>query len=160
MARMYPTMVSDPNDPNRRYRGAAGDEWPRNLQLGFYLVCAAAVLMLVTAMFLLFMGYPGNPDNESLRKSYMLNMRITAYGNILLALLLAACASYFRLGSRTARRLAAGAVALTCFLNVAAFVLQLTSWVSIVIVALLAFAMLFAFRPDSNAFVEKKSPRF
>lgn len=160
MAGMFPTIVSDPNDPNRRYRGAVGDTWPRNLQIAFYLICGAAVLMLVTAMMLLSQGFPGDPANESLCASYMTNLRAVSIGNIVLALLLVSAASYFRHGNRIARRCAAGFVALSCFLNVAAFMVQLTSWASMVIVILLAFSMLFAFRPDANAFVDKMSPRF
>lgn len=160
MAGMFPTMVSDPNDPNRRFRVEAGDQWPSNVRVSFYMICTAAVLMLVTAMMLLALGFPGDPANESLRASYMMNMRVTAYGNIVLAVLLVSAASYFRQGSRTARRLAAACVALTLFLNVAAYILRLTSWASMVVVILLALAMLFAFRPDANAFVEKHSPRF
>lgn len=160
MSSMFPTMVSDPNDPNRRYRGTVGDTWPFNLKLAFVLICAAAVLMLVTSMFLISQGFPAERIDESYRSSYMTNMRTASIGNIVLALVLVSAASYFRQGSRLARRVAAGAVALACFLNVVAFILKVTSWASMVIVALLAFAMLFAFRQDANAFMDKKSPRF
>lgn len=160
MAGMFPTMVSDQNDPNRRHTGPVGDTWPRNLQIAFYLICAAAVLMLVTAMFLISNGWPGDPNNVELRDTYMLNMRITAYGNIILAVALVSAASYFRFGSRKARRWAAVFIAVTAFLNVVAFILQLTAWASMITVILLAFAAFFAFRPDANAFVEQQSPRF
>lgn len=160
MAGMFPTMFSHPDDANRRSTGQAGDEWPRPLQIGFYLICAAAVLMLLTSMLLLSQGFPTGAD-ESLRGYFMTNLRITAFGNIILGVLLVSAAAFFRQGSRSARRWAGGFIGLALFLNLAAFLTKvLTPWAAMVIVILLAFGLFFAFRPDSNAFVDKMSPRF
>lgn len=159
MAGMFPTMISHPDDANRRSSVEAGDEWPRTLQIGFYLVCAAAVVMLLLAMLLLSRGFPAGLD-ESVRQPFMANLRVTAFGNIILAVAVVSAASYFRQGSRKARRWAAGATALALFINLAAFFTHVLSvWAAMAVVIPLAFAMLFAFRPDSNAFVDKMSPR-
>ena len=175
MAGMFPTMVTDSNDPNRNHRSSAwtaGQGCPRNLRVAFYLICTAGVLMLLTAFTLLANGYPGDDvihdvskllgdvADEEFRQRYMTNMRVTAWGSIILTLWLVSAAAYFPKGSSTARRWAGVGVALTCFLHLASFVVQLTAWVSMVVVVLLVVAMLLAFRPDSNAYVDEMSPRF
>lgn len=174
MAGMFPTMVTDPNDPNRHHRRTttAGQGCPRNLRVAFYLICAAGVLMLLTAFTLLADGYPGDAvihdvskllgdvADEAFRNRYMTNMRVTAWGSIILTAWLVSAAAYLPKGSRAARRWAGAGVALTCFLHLAAFVVQLTGWVSMVVVVLLVVAMLLAFRPDSNTYVDEMSPRF
>ena len=161
MAGMFPTMLSHPDDANRRSSaGQAGDEWPRPLQIGFYLICAASVLMLLSAMTLLSQGLPDGID-ESLRGYFMTNMRVAAFGNIILAVLLVSAASFFRQGSRSARRWASVFIGLALFLNLAAFLTKVLSlWAAMSIVIVLAFGLFFTFRPDSNAFVDKMSPRF
>ena len=51
---MFPTMVEGTNDPNRRpARPYTGEEWPPALRTSYWLIIAAAVLMLVTGMVLL-----------------------------------------------------------------------------------------------------------
>lgn len=160
MAGMFPSMISHPDDANRRSTGQAGDDWPRALQIGFYLLCAAAVLMLLTSMLLLSQGFPAGTD-ESLRGYFMTNMRITAFGNIILGVLLVSAAAFFRQGSRSARRWAGAFIGLSLFLNLAAFLTKILSpWAAMLIVILLAFGLFFTFRPDSNAYVDKMSPRF
>lgn len=160
MAGMFPTFVSDPNDPNRRGKIELGDEWPTNLRISFYLLCAASVVMIVLGLILLSNGFPGDPANADLRRYYMTNMRITAYGNILLAVALTSAAAFFKQGSRRARLSAAGFTALAMFLNVIAFLIRIAPVMAMIPVALLAFAMLFAFRRDSNAFIERESPKY
>ena len=49
MAGMFPTMVSDPNDRNRRFTGEVGQAWPKPLKIGYYLCLLAALLMFVIA---------------------------------------------------------------------------------------------------------------
>lgn len=160
MAGMFPSMISHPDDANRRSTGQAGDDWPRPLQIGFYLLCAAAVLMLLTSMLLLSQGFPAGAD-ESLRGYFMTNMRITAFGNIILGVLLVSAAAFFRQGSRSARRWASAFIGLSLFLNLAAFLTKILSpWATMLIVILLAFGLFSTFRPDSNAYVDKMSPRF
>ena len=88
-------------------------------------------------------------------------MRVAAFGNIILAVLLVSAASFFRQGSRSARRWAGVLIGLALFLNLAAFLTKVLSvWAAMSIVIVLAFGLFFTFRPDSNAFVDKMSPRF
>ncbi|MBG6122453.1 hypothetical protein [Corynebacterium aquatimens] len=161
---MFPTFVADPNDPNRRPVIELGEDWPANLRTSFYLACSASVVMLVVGMVLLSKGFPGDPADpalEEVRRFYMTNMRITALGNMVLALGLTSVASYFRRGSRLARNIAAGLAALAIFLNVAAVLFRVTALaLSMLIVVLLAFSLLFLFRRDSNAYIERESPKF
>lgn len=155
MAGMFPTMVSDPNDPNRRHREqkeTAGAEWPKPLRTSFWLFIAACVLMLLTGMMLLSGGFPDGAD-EAFREPFMRNMRFTAWGNILLALALGSAAAYFQRGSAPARRFAAGFSALAIFLNIAAFALRVSGWASFFIVVLLAVAVWLMFRPAANEWV-------
>lgn len=160
MAGMFPTFISHPDDANRRYSAQAGEEWPRNLQIGFYLICTASVIMLLTGMLLFSEGAPQMGDVAAQQKATM-NWRTVTFGNIILGVLLVSAAAYFRQGNKVARRFAAGFTAAALFLNLTAFLVHLvTAWTAVLVAVLLAFAMLFAFRPDSNAFVDKMSPRF
>lgn len=156
MARMFPTMVSDPNDPNRRYLGPVGDTWPQPLRIGYWLILVAAVLMLVTGMLMLATGVPGELPEEMARE-FRADMRIVAWGNILLGMLLTVAASFFPKGSKKARRYAVAMVMVTMFLNFAGFYIGVAGWAPFLIVFLLAFGMFFAFRPVSNAFVDEQS---
>ncbi|SDS55608.1 hypothetical protein [Corynebacterium timonense] len=152
MAGMFPTMVSDPNDPNRRYNQPAGTEKPKALTRAFRLFVVACVLMLLTGMMLLAGGFPEGAD-EAFREPFMRNMRFTAWGNIILALALGATAAYVDRGSAPARRFAAGFSAAAIFLNIAAFALRVSAWASFIIVVLLAVAVWMMFRPPANAWV-------
>ncbi|OFT83235.1 hypothetical protein HMPREF3101_06510 [Corynebacterium sp. HMSC29G08] len=164
MAGMFPTMVADPNDRNRRHTDAAGETWPTPLKVAYWLVVAAAVLMLVTAVDLfatVFLGFLGTylpPDLDTdVTKSLLLNTRIVAVGNIVLALGLAACAAFFERGSKRARRFASVLVMLAVFINLAGFFVHAVGFAAFVIVILLAFAGFFMFRPAANAFVDHRS---
>ncbi len=155
MAGMFPTMVGDANDPNRRYDVPAGQTWPTTLRTAFMLLLAASVLMLLSGMMMLAGGFPEGAD-EAFRAPFMRNMRFVAWGDILLALALAGCAAYLERGSRAARRWAAALAAAAIFLNVVAFALRVSSWASFVLVLLLGVAAWFLFRPASNAYVDEK----
>lgn len=156
MANMFPTMVSDPGDRNRRFTGTVGEQWPRNLRLGYILSLVAAVLMLVIGFAQLAAGAPENfnPDSGS---KFMLNVRVLAWGNIIFAVALTCAAAYLPKGSKTARRVAAACIGLTIFLNLAGFFVQVAGWASFLVVILLVFALFFMFRPDANAYVDEKS---
>lgn len=156
MAGMFPTMVADPNDRNRRYTDGPAETWPGSLKIGYWLVLAAAVVMLLTGMLMLRAGVPEGLDSE-LHKAFSSNMRITAIGNMVLALCLAGTAAYFERGSKQARRWAAGFIGLSLFLNFAGFFVGVASWVTFVIAVLLGFAVFFMFRPAANAFVDHRS---
>ena len=161
MAGMFPTMVADPNDRNRRHTDAVGETWPTPLKVAYWLVVAAAVLMLVTAVDLfatVFLGtyVPPNLDTD-VTKSLLLNTRIVAVGNIALALGLAVCAAFFERGSKRARRFASVLVMLAVFINLAGFFVHAVGFVAFAIVILLAFAGFFMFRSAANAFVDHRS---
>lgn len=165
MAGMFPTMVSDPGDRNRRFSGEVGSEWPRSLRIGYYLILAAAVLMLVIGFVSLANGVPDRlPDtwmiegaNEELYERFAYNLRIFAWGNIILGLVLSGAAAFFSRGSKTARRVAGAATAAAVFINVAGFFIGVAGLASIAVVVVLVFALFFAFRPDANAFVDTRS---
>ena len=161
MAGMFPTLVADPNDRNRRHTDAVGETWPTPLKVAYWLVVAAAVLMLVTAVDLfatVFLGtyVPPNLDTD-VTKSLLLNTRIVAVGNIALALGLAVCAAFFERGSKRARRFASVLVMLAVFINLAGFFVHAVGFVAFAIVILLAFAGFFMFRSAANAFVDHRS---
>lgn len=165
MAGMFPTMVSDPDDRNRRFSGEVGPQWPRSLRIGYYLALAAAVLMLVIGFVSLANGVPDRlPDtwmikgaDEDLVERFASNLRIFAWSNIILGLVLSGAASYFSRGSKTARRVAGIVTACAVFVNLAGFFVGVAGWASIAVVVLLVFALFFAFRPDANAFVDTRS---
>lgn len=165
MAGMFPTMVSDPNDNNRRYTGEVGPDWPRPLKTGYYLSLAAAVLMLVIAFVTMANGVPDRlPDawmiegaDQELFDRFASNLRIFTWSNIVVALGLAAAAAYLPRGSKTARRFAALFIACGVFVNAAGFFVGVAGWASLVVVVLLVFTLFFLFRPAANAFVDKRS---
>lgn len=156
MSRMFPTMVSDPNDRNRRYTGQVGDAWPRPLRIGYYLCLAAAVLMLVIGFAQLAAGTPENFDPASGSK-FMLNVRVLAWGNIVFAIGLTCAAAYFSKGTSGARTWASVFIGLTIFLNLAGFFVNVAGWASFAVVIVLVFALFFMFRPEANAFVDAKA---
>ncbi|QYH20332.1 hypothetical protein JKI95_05490 [Corynebacterium aquatimens] len=156
MAGMFPTMVADRNDPNRRYTGGPSEAWPGSLRIGYWLVLIAAVMMLLTGMLMLSAGAPEEIDAETL-KQFTTNMRIVAVGNIVLGLGLTALASYFERGSKQARRWASGLIGLTIFLNFAGFYVGVSGWATFAIVVLLGLAVFFMFRPAANSFVDHRS---
>lgn len=156
MAGMFPAMVADPNDRNRRYSGPVGDEWPAPLRTGYWCFLLAAVLMLVSSFLMLRAGTPAELEQD-VALSFRRNMRIVAVGNIILALCLTASAAFFERGSKRARRFAALFIFLTIFLNFAGFFVGVAGWVVFAIVALLAVGAFLIFRPSANAFVDERS---
>lgn len=156
MAGMFPTMVADPNDPNRRFNTAASSTWPRSLKIGYWMILASAVVMLVSALLMLRAGVPEKLDAD-VATTFRQNLRIAAYGNIVLALCLTAAAAFFERGSKVARRWASAFIMLAIFLNFAGFFVGVSGWSSFVIVVLLGLAVFFIFRPQANAFVDHRS---
>lgn len=165
MAGMFPTMVADPNDKNRRYSGEATKHWPRPLRTAYYLVVVSAVLMIVIGLMTLTKGVPDRlPDtwmiegaDEALIDRFRFNLRVFAWGNIALAVLLAISAAYFPKGSKTARRVAAAGVAAAVFLNAVGLFIGVAGWASIAVVVLLIVALFVMFRPAANRFVDTRS---
>ena len=152
---MFPTMVGDSNDPNRRYTArGTGEGWPTALRTSFWLIMVAALLMLLNGMMLLATGFPDGAD-EQFREAFMLNMRVTAFGNMLLAIPLVVIATELPRATKQVRIWAAALIAAAIFLNVVAFMIKVASWASFSIVLLLTFAVFFLFRPAANQFVER-----
>ncbi|WP_051106245.1 MULTISPECIES: DUF7144 family membrane protein [Corynebacterium] len=162
---MFPTMVSDPNDRNRRFTGEVGQAWPKPLKIGYYLILAAAVLMLVIGFVSLANGVPDRlPDtwmiegaDEELYDRFAFNLRIFAWGSIILGSLITSCCAYLPKGSKVARRWLAGFIGLAVFLQLASFFVGVAGLASVVVVVVLVFALFFVFRPAANAFVDKRS---
>lgn len=157
---MFPTPFtgSGGNDPNRSWREKPSPDgtWPTSLRYGFVLTIVAAILMLVTGMVMLTHGEIRGEDAPlDVIASYESNLRIVAIGNIVLALLLTAAASYLRRGSVVGRRWLGVGLFISAFLNIAGFIVSVVGLASIVIVVLVAFAGMFAFRPAANEFVRE-----
>ncbi|WP_018297846.1 hypothetical protein [Corynebacterium lubricantis] len=158
MPSMFPSFSAHPDDRNRRYdEPEVGDDWPRSLQIGFWLIVAGAIMMVLTAMLMVAAGFPGDPADTELRDAYMRNMWFMAIFNVIVALVMGGAASYLRKGSKNARRVVAVCIALACFFNALAFALRVGALSMMVIVVLLAFAALFIFRPTANAYISAQS---
>ncbi|MDN8605367.1 hypothetical protein Q0N48_05040 [Corynebacterium ureicelerivorans] len=162
---MFPTMVSDPDDKNRRYTGEVGSQWPRPLQIGYYLCLIAAVLMFVIAFLTMVNGVPDRlPDSwmiegadEELIDTFAHNLRVYTWGSIILGSLITSCCAYLSKGSKVARRWLAGFIGLAVFLQLASFFVGVAGWASLAVVVILVFALFFMFRPAANAYVDKRS---
>ncbi|WP_269508523.1 hypothetical protein [Corynebacterium faecium] len=165
MAGMFPTMVSDPNDRNRRFTGEVGPDWPKPLKIGYYLCLIAAVLMFVIAFLTMANGVPDRlPDtwmiegaDEELYDTFARNQRVFTWGSIILGSLITSCCAYLPKGSKVARRWLAGFIGLAVFLQLASFVVGVAGLASVVVVVVLVFALFFVFRPAANAFMDKRS---
>lgn len=153
MPAMYPTMVGDSNDSNRRPSGQEGSGWPNALRTAYWCALGCAVAMLLTGMMLLAAGFPEGAD-EQLRGAFMTNMRITAFGNMALALGLVVAVTQLPARSKRARGWATGACAVAIFLNLAGFVVGVASWASFAIVVALTVTVFFLFRPESTRYLE------
>ncbi|WIM68020.1 hypothetical protein QP027_01060 [Corynebacterium breve] len=157
---MFPSFASHPDDKNRRFDVEVGEDWPLSLKIGFWLVVAGAVAMLVTAMQMIAIGFPGDPADTEMRDAYMRNMWFVSVVNVVLALVMGGAASYLRQGNKKARLIVVICIALACFFNVIAFAIRVGGIAMMVVVVLLAFGAFFIFRPAANAYVDSKSSRF
>ena len=153
---MFPTMVSDPNDKNRRYTGEVGSQWPRPLKAGYVLALAVAVLLLVIAFLSLKAGTPQGIEPD-VRDAFARNLRVYAWGNIILGACIASACAYLEKGSKAARRWASVFIGLAVFLQLSGFLVGVAGWAALVVVGLLVFALFFMFRPAANAYVDKRS---
>ena len=145
----------DPNDLNRRHDVTlpADGDWPTSLKIGHRLSLAAAVLLLLTG-FIMLSGYQGDPNADlDYIDALMSNQRFTGAVNIIAGILIALLAAQLRGGGKISRRWLAGVIALTIFVNVAAFAIQTAGVASIAAVVLLAVAALFLFRPAANLYI-------
>lgn len=156
MAGMFPTMVSDPNDRNRRFTGEVGQAWPKPLKIGYYLCLLAAVLMFVIAFLTMVSDSPKDLDAD-VEGIFARNLRIYTWGSIILGSLITSCCAYLPKGSKVARRWLAGFIGLAVFLQLSSFFVGVAGLASVVVVVVLVFALFFVFRPAANAFVDKRS---
>lgn len=156
MAGMFPTMVSDPNDRNRRFTGEVGPAWPKPLKIGYYLCLIAAVLMFVIAFLSMVADSPKDLDAD-VEGIFERNLRVYTWGSIILGSLITSCCAYLPKGSKVARRWLAGFIGLAVFLQLASFFVGVAGWAAFVVVGVLVFALFFMFRPAANAFVDKRS---
>lgn len=159
MTSTYPSFIPDPNDRNRRtsVELPADGSWPVQLRWGFVLILVGAVLMLLTALLQLTGGYPGDPDADyDVINYFMRNLRFTAYGNILAAVILTVLATRLRSGNKVARRWITGVIVLVCALNIVSYLLGIAGFGSVLIMVLLILALLMIFRPSSNAFIDRE----
>ena len=156
MAGMFPTMVSDPNDRNRRFTGEVGPAWPKPLKIGYYLCLTAAVLMFVIAFLSMVADSPKDLDAD-VEGIFERNLRVYTWGSIILGALITSCCAYLPKGSKVARRWLAGFIGLAVFLQLASFFVGVAGWAAFVVVGVLVFALFFMFRPAANAFVDKRS---
>lgn len=156
MAGMFPTMVSDPNDRNRRFTGEVGQAWPKPLKIGYYLCLIAAVLMFVIAFLTMVSDSPKDLDAD-VEGIFERNLRIYTWGSIILGSLITSCCAYLPQGLKVARRWLAGFIGLAVFLQLASFFVGVAGWAAFLVVGVLVFALFFVFRPAANAFVDTRS---
>lgn len=159
---MFPTPFTGGggNDPNRSWKEEQNPDgtWPKSLRYGFVLSLVSAILMLVTGLVMLTHGeIQGDGAPLDVIAAYEKNLRFVAVGNIVVALLLTVAASYLRRGSLVGRRWFGVLLFAGAFLNLAGFIVSVVGLASIVVVVLLAFAGMFAFRPAANHFVSEKT---
>lgn len=159
---MFPTPFSGSGapDPNRSWKEPqpADGSWPKSLRNGFVFAILTAILMLLTALVMLTSGpMPIQDAPLDVTATYRSNYRIVAWGNIVFALALTVAATSLRRGSAAGRRWFAGLLFVTAFLNIVGFIVSVVGLAGIVIVALAAFAGLFAFRPAANEFIREKT---
>lgn len=156
---MFPTpFTGGSNDPNRQWRDERSPDgtWPKALRYGVVLTLVAAVLMLVSGLFILQYA---NLDDAPLdiAQTFQTNKWVVGIGNIVLALFMTVAASYLRRGSRVARRWLSVLLFLAGGLNLAGFVVSVAGLAAIVIIAFVAFAAMFLYRPAANEFIRERN---
>ncbi|GAB3944705.1 hypothetical protein [Corynebacterium tapiri] len=151
---MFPTPFS-PGDPNRSWRDdyAEGDGVPNSLTIAWVLTVGAAALMLISAIIMLTAGFQGGDAPLEVIAAFERSQRVVAVSNILGAVALGWTVAAMRRGVRHSRRWYTALSALVIAVNVAGFVVTVASFAAIVIVGLLAFALVYAFRPSATAYL-------
>lgn len=153
-------MSMFPNPLGRSYNpGNSGDasvpadgSAPRPMRWGFTLAVIGAVIMLVAGFILL--GSVGTSRTEvpaEVVGTYVMNQRIVAWGNIVAALALAALSPQLLKGRY--RGWWAGFTVLGIVANALGLFVRVAGSASVLIIALLAFAAVFVYRPVCNHFV-------
>lgn len=153
-------MSSFPIDPNRRSNFTLPEDgsWPSSLRWGYVLCVISAILMMLTGFIMFSEGFQGGLDAPAeYREAFMMNLRIVAGGNIILALCIGATAAQLSKRNRGARRWLLAFIAIAAGINVLGFVFTVSGLMSIFLVVLLAMAAVLIFRPASNAYMRQDS---
>lgn len=129
---------------------------PASLRWAYWIVVVAAIVMLTTG-FVGFFGLGETGASASESDVARVNRWFVAGTNVAASVILALTSASLANGSRLARRVIAVAIVISLFVNVAALVLGLVGLVLVIIPVLLAFALLFMFRPEANEFIAEKA---
>lgn len=145
-----------PSDYNRLSRASRAlrpdNGCPRALRAAYWVLLAAAIIMLTTGM-VSFLG-TGAPVPEA--PEFLRTNRITVgVVNTVGAILMAIFATQLPQGSLWARRICVIVAALTLFTNVAALALGIGGITLIITPILLVIALLLLFRPESTTFLRE-----
>lgn len=150
-----------PVDYNRSSAGreaskAAGAAWPQQLQWAYYLLLAASVLMVVSALSGFFAPeVPAETQGSAGWEFFTRNRLVVAGVNVVGAVLIGLFAPQLSRGHRTSRRVLAAVIALVAFVNVVAVLLRVGGLILLLIVVLAALAGLLMYRPAASAFIRE-----
>lgn len=148
---MFPSPLGREYNPGHP-EGEADSTTPRPMRWGFLLAVIASVVMLVTGFVLL--GAVGTARTEvpaEVVGTYVMNQRIVAWGNIVVGLALAALSPQLLRGRY--RGWWAGFTVVAIVVNALGLFVRVAGPASVLIIALLAFAAVFVYRPVCNRFV-------
>lgn len=151
---MFPNPLGREYDPGHSTGepGLAGGPAPRPMRWGFGLAVGAAVVMLVTGLVLLTsVGTARTEVPAEVVGTYIMNQRIVAWGNLAGGLVLAALSPQLLKGRY--RGWWSGAAVASIVVNALGLFVRVAGPASLVIIALLAFAALFVYRPVCNRFI-------
>ncbi|AIT62199.1 hypothetical protein [Corynebacterium doosanense] len=150
---MFPSPLGREYNPGHS-TGESGGPTPRPMRWGFGLAVLAAVVMLVTGMVLLSsVGTSRTEVPDEVVDTYIMNQRIVAWGNLVGGLALAALSPQLLKGRY--RGWWAGFLVASIVVNALGLFVRVSGPASLVIIALLAFAAVFAYRPACNRFVRR-----
>ena len=147
-----PGYSPGPFDYNRASRKDSrweGTVCPPSLRWAYWVLVAAAVVMLTSGLVAFFGGQSaGMPAGDQL---------FVAVSNVVGALVIAVAAAQLSGGNKWARRVCTTAAALCIFFNVAALALGVGGIALLLIPILLAVAILLMFRPTANEFIREQN---
>lgn len=148
-----------PTDYNRFGRsepaelGVGGQ--PRPLRWAHWLLIGGAIILL-TSSFVGFFGADSAGEAIAESAASRTNRLFVAGANFFGGFLLALMAPSMLQGAKTSRRVITVVIALVLFFNIAALALGLAGLIVLLIPVLLAFALLFMYRPSVNRFMDGK----
>lgn len=155
---MFPNPLGRSYNPgNASTEGLPADgSAPRPMQWGFLLAVLAAVVMLVSGFVLLTSLASSRVELPAeVVGTYVMNLRIVAWSNIVVGLALAALSPQLMRGEY--RGWWAGFLVVAIVVNALGLFTRVTGLAAVLIIALLAFAAVFAYRPACNRFVRARA---